>query len=123
MAGMLEELTFRTDRMREACKAGFLNATELADYLVGKGIPFREAHHITGQAVAMAEKAGKGLEDLTLGELQSLEPRIDDSVFAILEYAAAVSRRETPGGTGPRSVETQLEQIHQWLGQNLGEEN
>ena len=71
----------------------------------------------------MAEKAGKGLEDLTLGELQSLEPRIDDSVFAILEYAAAVSRRETPGGTGPRSVETQLEQIHQWLGQNLGEEN
>ena len=123
MAGMLEELTFRTDRMREACKAGFLNATELADYLVGKGIPFREAHHITGQAVAMAEKAGKGLEDLSLGELQSLEPRIDDTVFAILEYAAAVSRRETPGGTGPRSVETQLEQIHQWLGQNLGEEN
>ena len=69
------------------------------------------------------EKAGKGLEDLTLGELQSLETRIDDSVFAILEYAAAVSRRETPGGTGPHSVETQLEQIHQWLGQNLGEEN
>ena len=61
MAGMLEELTFRTDRMREACKAGFLNATELADYLVGRGLPFREAHHVTGQAVAAAEREGKGL--------------------------------------------------------------
>ena len=56
MAGMMEEIAFRTDRMREACKAGFLNATELADYLVGKGLPFREAHHVTGQCVAAAEK-------------------------------------------------------------------
>ena len=54
MAGMLEELTFRTDRMRAACARGFLNATELADYLVGKGLPFREAHHVTGPAVALA---------------------------------------------------------------------
>ena len=88
----------------------------------GKGIPFREAHHITGQAVAMAEKAGNGLEDLTLGELQTLEPRVEVTVFAILEYAAAVSRRETPGGTGPRSVETQLEQMREWLGQILGKD-
>ena len=71
----------------------------------------------------LSEKAGKGLEDLTLGELQTLEPRIDDSVYAILEYAAAVSRRETPGGTGPRSVETQLEQMRDWLGQILGKDN
>jgi len=123
MAGMLGELTFRTDRMREACKAGFLNATELADYLVGKGIPFREAHHITGQAVAAAERAGKGLEDLTLPELQALEPRIDESVYAVLDYAAAVRRRETPGGTGPRSVKTQLTQLRQWLKRMLGKEN
>ena len=92
MAGMLEELTFRTDRMREACKAGFLNATELADYLVGRG-----------------------LEDLTLPELQALEPRIDSDVYAVLDYAAAVRRRETPGGTGPRSVARQLEQLELWL--------
>lgn len=115
MAGMLEELTFRTDRMREACKAGFLNATELADYLVGKGLPFREAHHVTGQAVAAAEREGKGLEDLTLPELQSLEPRIGSDVYAVLDYAAAVRRRETPGGTGPRSVARQLEQLELWL--------
>lgn len=115
MAGMLEELTFRTDRMREACKAGFLNATELADYLVGKGLPFREAHHVTGQAVAAAEREGKGLEDLTVPELQSLEPRIGSDVYAVLDYAAAVRRRETPGGTGPRSVARQLEQLELWL--------
>lgn len=115
MTGMLEELTFRTDRMREACKAGFLNATELADYLVGRGLPFREAHHVTGQAVAAAEREGKGLEDLTLPELQALEPRIDSDVYAVLDYAAAVRRRETPGGTGPRSVARQLEQLELWL--------
>ena len=115
MAGMLEELTFRTDRMREACKAGFLNATELADYLVGKGLPFREAHHVTGQAVAAAEREGKGLEDLTLPELQSLEPHIGSDVYAVLDYAATVRLRETPGGTGPRSVARQLEQLELWL--------
>ena len=115
MAGMMEELTFRTDRMREACKAGFLNATELADYLVGKGVPFREAHHITGQCVAAAESQGKGLEDLTLPEMQALEPRIEEDVYAILDYAAAVRRRETPGGTGPQSVAAQVAQLRTWL--------
>ena len=115
MAGMMEELSFRTDRMREACKAGFLNATELADYLVGKGLPFREAHHVTGQCVAAAESQGKGLEDLTLAEMQALEPRIEQDVYAILDYAAAVRRRETPGGTGPQSIAAQVAQLRSWL--------
>ena len=115
MAGMLEELTFDTRRMRAACARGFLNATELADYLVGKGIPFREAHHITGHAVALAEKEGKGLEDLTLDELRGVDARIDDGVYAVLDYAAAVRRRETPGGTGPKSVARQLENLRGWL--------
>ena len=115
MAGMLEELTFRTDRMRAACARGFLNATELADYLVGKGLPFREAHHVTGHAVALAEKQGKGLEDLSLAELQQLDARITDDVYAVLDYAAAVRRRETPAGTGPRSVARQIEQLRTWL--------
>ena len=115
MAGMLDETTFRTDRMRAACARGFLNATELADYLVGKGLPFREAHHVTGHAVALAEKEGKGLEDLTLDQLRTLDGRIDDDVYAVLDYDAAVRRRETPAGTGPRSVARQLEQLRQWL--------
>jgi len=115
MAGMMEEISFRTERMREACKAGFLNATELADYLVGKGLPFREAHHVTGQCVAAAEKQGKGLEDLTLPEMQALEPRIDEDVYAVLDYTAAVQRRETFGGTGPQSVAAQVAQLRTWL--------
>ena len=115
MAGMLEELTFRTDRMRAACARGFLNATELADYLVGKGLPFREAQHVTGHAVALAEKQGKGLEDLSLAELQQLDARIADDVYAVLDYAAAVRRRETPAGAGPRSVARQIEQLRSWL--------
>ncbi len=115
MAGMLEAITFRTDRMYAACKAGFLNATELADYLVGKGIPFREAHHITGAAVALAEQAGKGLEDLELAELQNICPQIEADVFAVLDYRAAVERRNTPGGTGPKSVQKQLIDIQTWL--------
>ncbi|WP_297229731.1 argininosuccinate lyase [uncultured Desulfovibrio sp.] len=115
MAGMLDETTFRTDRMRAACARGFLNATELADYLVGKGLPFREAHHVTGHAVALAEKEGKGLEDLSLDQLRTLDGRIDDDVYAVLDYDAAVRRRETPAGTGPRSVARQLEQLRQWL--------
>ena len=115
MAGMLEELGFNTNRMREACKAGFLNATELADYLVGKGLPFRTAHHVTGQAVALAESQGKGLEDLDLPTLQTLEPRIEADVHAVLDYAAAVQRRETLGGTGPLSVTRQIDELGHWL--------
>ncbi|MBO4300340.1 MAG: argininosuccinate lyase [Desulfovibrio sp.] len=118
MAGMLHELQFCTTRMREACKAGFCNATELADYLVSKGLPFREAHHITGQAVALAERSGKGLEDLSLEELQGINLCIEADVYPVLDYAAAVRRRETPGGTGPESVKRQLHELHLWLSQN-----
>ena len=115
MAGLLNELRFCPDRMREACKVGFCNATELADYLVGKGVSFREAHHITGQAVAAAEKAGKGLEDLTLDKLRQFNPCIDADVYSVLDYAAAVRRRETPGGTGPQSVQRQIQALRVWL--------
>lgn len=115
MSGMLTELEFQVEPMAEACKKGYLNATELADYLTKKGVPFREAHHITGNAVAWAEKNGKNLEDLTLMELQRLDSRIGQDVFKALDYAAAVSRRETYGGTGPKSVKRQLEDMKQWI--------
>ncbi len=117
MAGMLESLTFMPERMAKACKAGFLNATELADYLVLKGIPFREAHHLTGSAVALAETKSQGLEDLSLEELQSICPQIANDVYDILDYQAAVNRRETPGGTGPNSVKQQIKHLEHWLKQ------
>ncbi|MDR1658899.1 MAG: argininosuccinate lyase, partial [Desulfovibrio sp.] len=115
MAGMLDELEFCADRMREACSRGFLNATELADYLVGKKLPFRDAHRAAGQAVAAAERRGCSLEDMPLDEFQKIEPRIGQDVYAALDCAAAVRRRETPGGTGPRSVERQLKQLARWM--------
>ena len=115
MAGMLSELVFVKERMRGALKRGFLNATELADYLAGKGIPFREAHHITGRAVAEAEKRGMGLEDLPLDVLQGISPAIEGDVFAVLDYDRAVARRETRGGTGPAPVAAQLDALDVWL--------
>ena len=115
MTGMLDELTFHKERMYNACKIGFLNATELADYLVGKGIPFREAHHITGKAVAKAEQEKKGLEDLDIETLQNICELIETDVYKILDYKAAVIRRNTHGGTGPQSVQKQIINLELWL--------
>lgn len=115
MADMLDGITFRQERMRKALAAGFLNATELADYLVTKGMPFREAHHVSGRSVALAEAKGVGLEDLTLEELRSLSELIDEDVFIALDYDTAVARRNVPGGTGPESVARQLDTIRRWL--------
>ncbi len=115
MAGMLGALRFDGERMGKALGTGFLNATELADYLVTKGIPFREAHRITGAAVALAEQRGVPLEALTLGELRGLSDRIDESVYAILEYKAAAARRNSHGGTGPLSVDRQIHDLKKWL--------
>lgn len=115
MTGMLKALRFDETRMNRALSAGFLNATELADYLVTKGIPFREAHHITGNAVATAEEQGVALENLPLETLQALSDRISPDVFDILQYKAAVARRNAPGGTGPISVTKQLEKLKNWL--------
>ncbi len=115
MAGMLSELGFVPERMRESLRRGFLNATELADYLVGKGLPFREAHHVTGQAVALAEERGLALEDLALEALQKLCPLIGQDVYAVLDFEHAVARRETSGGTGPGSIKRQLADLAVWL--------
>jgi argininosuccinate lyase len=115
MAGMLGELAFRPERMREALAQGFLNATELADYLAARGVPFREAHHITGRAVAYAEAAGKPLEQLTLEELRVFFPAMDQDVFEALRYETAVARRNGPGGTGPESVTAQMAELLKWL--------
>lgn len=115
MAGMMAELEFVPRRMRRALRRGFLNATELADYLVGKGVPFREAHHITGRAVALAEERGQALEELPLDALQELCPHIERDVYPVLDFERAVARRETSGGTGPRSVARQLADLRVWL--------
>ena len=115
MADMLGELTFVPETMERSLRKGFLNATELADYLVTKGMPFREAHHVTGAAVAFAESGSRGLEDLSLEELRGFSELIGADVFEVLTYEAAVRRRVSPGGTGPQSVDAQLRALRAWL--------
>jgi argininosuccinate lyase len=115
MAEMLQAVEFDAEAMRAALKQGFLNATELADWLASKGAPFREAHHAAGRAVAYAEAAGVGLEDLSVQELREFSELVDEDALRALQYEAAVRRRETPGGTGPESVRRQLEAIRSWL--------
>ncbi|WP_243310331.1 argininosuccinate lyase [Fundidesulfovibrio agrisoli] len=120
MAEMMKVMGFRPERMRQALKLGFLNATELADYLAAKGVPFREAHHVAGSAVALAERKGCGLEDLTLAELQALSASIGPDVAEILTYEAAMNRRNTHGGTSPARVEDQIAAMRAWLAQTAG---
>jgi len=115
MAEMLKVIGFRAERMREALSAGFLNATELADFLAAKGLPFREAHHVAGRAVALAESRGIGIEALSLSELRELSPLVDAGIFYTLAYETAVARRSARGGTGPKPVAAQLAELRQWL--------
>lgn len=115
LAGMMAAMEFRPQAMAAALRRGFLNATELADYLVTRGVPFRDAHHQTGALVAYAEARGLGLEELSLEEIQRLAPAADAGVFAVLDLARAVARRTTPGGTGPQVVARQVEDLVAWL--------
>lgn len=114
MAAFVGALGFREEKMRRALSNGYVNATELADYLVSLGKPFREAHSIAARAVALAEERGLGLEELGLGELRGLCPEIGEEVYALLSPEAAVRRRESPGGVGPQSVRRQLDKLRDW---------
>jgi argininosuccinate lyase len=105
MTGMVESATFREGRMRAAAEAGFSTATDLADWLVREGgIPFREAHHITGSAVRRAEELGVALDALPLSELTAIDARIDDRVYGVLSVDASVASRTSFGGTAPARV-------------------
>jgi argininosuccinate lyase len=105
MTGMVETAAFRTDRMRAAAEAGFSTATDLADWLVREaGVPFREAHHITGRAVKLAEERGIGLDALPLDDLTAIDPRIDGDVYDVLSVDASVASRTSFGGTAPVRV-------------------
>ncbi len=115
LAPMLESLEVRPERMAAAVKEGFLNATELADYLSSRGMPFRQAHQVAGQAVRLAEASGRGLEDISLEEYQELSPVIQNDVYQVLDPRQALARRTSPGGTAPANVETALEKARKRL--------
>jgi argininosuccinate lyase len=97
-------LTVDAARMRAAAAEGFATATDLADYLVRKGVPFRDAHEAVARAVRHAERKGSDLADLSLAELQSFAGQIGGDVFAVLTLEGSVASRDHPGGTAPRQV-------------------
>ena len=105
MTGMMEKLTPVPERMLAAAGKGFSTATDLADWLVRKAdVPFRDAHHITGALVALAEKNGCDLADLTLADMQNVDARITDDVFSVLSVENSVASRTSFGGTAPENV-------------------
>ena len=117
MTGMVEGATFRTARMRAAAELGYATATDLADWLVRQAnIPFREAHHITGTAVKLAESRGIALDALSLDDLTAIDARIDERVYAALSVEASVAARASHGGTAPSEVERRVADARLALG-------
>ena len=110
MAGMIGDLEINRDVMKKAAGSGYSTATDLADWLVRKlGLPFREAHHITGHAVALAEKKKCNLSDLTLEDLKTVYPDITEDVFDVLSVEKSVQSRKSYGGTAPQEVRRQID--------------
>ena len=103
-AGMLGTLECRRERMREAARLGYMTATDLADYLVRKAVPFRDAHEAVGCAVRSAVETGRDLSEMTLDELRAFSPTIEDDVFEVLTLEGSVAARNHPGGTAPAQV-------------------
>ncbi len=118
MAGMVEDLEPDAEAMRRAAGRGYATATDLADWLVRSlGLPFRDAHHITGRIVAAAEAQGVDLEELPLAAMQAVEPRITEDIYSVLGVESSVASRNSYGGTAPHRV---LEMARSWI-RRLGE--
>jgi argininosuccinate lyase len=115
LAPMLRGLKINEERMRQAVGKGFLNATELADYLVRQGVPFRKAHELAGQAVRVAESQNCTLEELSLEQYKQISSVIQEDVFTHLEPEHAIAARKSPGGTAGVNVETALKEARKRL--------
>ncbi len=108
MAGMVRDMSPASERMKAAAGSGYSTATDLADWLVRKlGLPFRQAHHVTGSIVKIAADAGCNLEDLSLAQMQAVEPTITQEVFSVLGVEQSVRSRTSYGGTSPENVTAQ----------------
>ena len=112
---MVATMRVREDTMLHAAQSGFINATDLADYLVGKGLPFRDAYKISGRIVARCMAEGKVLETLPLEVYREYSPLFAEDVYKAVDLTACVERRISAGGTGPASVQAQLDYVKQQL--------
>ena len=116
--GMIRTMSARPERMRAAAGEGFINATDLADYLVGRGLPFRSAYKISGGIVAYCIQNGKTLETLSLDEYKGFSDLFDQGVFAAIDMEACVNRRTSEGGTSVASVEAQIAAVRKSISES-----
>lgn len=115
MQGMIETMRINKDAMLKGAQGGFMAATDLADYLVAQGIPFRQAHEIVGRIVLKCEQEGKSLQELSALEYTDLHSAFGEDVVSAVDISQVVARRTTPGGTGHKQVQSQLEQAQSTL--------
>ena len=120
LAGMLQSMTVHKERMAQSTEKDFSNATELADYLASKGLPFRQAHEIVGKLVLECSKAGYYLQDVPLERYQEISSIIGPDIYTALESQTAVSRRNSLGGTGFESIRWQIQQAKEQLSASKG---
>ena len=112
-APMIETMTVKKDNMLAAAKSGFINATDLADWLAKRGVPFRTAYKLTGEIVARCIEHGKTLEDMTLEEYKSFSEVFDESLYEDISIAACVAKRTSKGGASPANIAAQIEYLKQ----------
>ncbi len=113
-AGAIRSLKVNVARMRAALDPAML-ATDVAEYLVRKGVPFREAHHLAGRAVALAESKSVSLSELKTSDWQAISARFDDDIAQVFDFARSAASRDVAGGTSPRAAREQIRQAEQWL--------
>ena len=115
MAGMLETMSFREDVMEKSARNGFTNATDAADYLVGKGVPFRDAHGIIGRMVLYCIGKGKSLDDLSLEEFRSFNGAFDKDIYDAISLKTCVDKRLTTGAPGQAAMDVEIAASQEWL--------
>jgi argininosuccinate lyase len=106
---MLSTAKFDAERMQASLRGDFSNATEIADYLAARGMPFRQAHEVSGRTVKFCTERKKAIEDLTLAELRTIHPDFAAEVLPLLSHLAAMRARKSEGGTGVEAVTRQIE--------------
>jgi argininosuccinate lyase len=115
LADLVRQVSFKKERMLEATREGFLLATDLADYLVLKGLPFRQAHKVVGKIVRQSLEEGRPMEGWTLSELQTFSPLFEGDVFDCFSLTGALQRKGGVGGTSPQSIEAEIRKIKRKL--------
>lgn len=116
LAGAIAGARFQAPQMKAALREGFLDATEVADWLAARGVPFREAHHVAGSLVAQAAAESKVLAELPLEQLQKAHPSFDESIYDALDMETAVERRSILGGPAKAQVSRAIEDLRTRLG-------